>query len=172
VIASDGAHAHGAPALFGGDEAISFPHTVQDRGDIEGAQGAQIDHFGVNAFASEDFGYAIALGLPTPALHLLGGASTSAVWAQLRADVLRRAHHVSEQPDACPLGAAMIALVAAGGARDLAAAAELVAPPARTFTPGAAVDQDALDAAYRRYQAITALLIPTWASTTTAAPAR
>ncbi len=125
------------------------------------------------AFACRDVVDRLAeLGLPTPALHLLGGGSTSAVWAQLRADVLRRAHHVSAEPDACPLGAAMIALVAAGGVHDLAAAAALVAPPGKTFTPGAAVVQDALDAAYRRYQAVTALLIPTWASTPTAAPAR
>ena len=40
---------------------------------------------------------------------------------------------------------------------DLATAAALVPPPSTTFTPG---PRDALDAAYRRYQALVTQLAP------------
>jgi len=102
------------------------------------------------AFACRDVCERLALlDLPAREVHLLGGGARSAVWAQLRADVLGLAHHVASDVDASPLGAARIAAVAAGAYRDLAAAAALAPPPARTYVPG---PRDAVDEAYRRYQ--------------------
>jgi xylulokinase len=103
------------------------------------------------AFACRDVVERLAaLGLPARDVHLLGGGAQSRVWAQLRADALGLAHHVAASVDASPIGAAMIAAVAAGACPDLAAAAALAPPPAETFQPG---PRDALDEAYRRYQA-------------------
>jgi len=93
----------------------------------------------------------IALGLPARDVLLLGGGARSGIWSQLRADVVGLVHRVSSTPDASPLGAAMIAAVAGGLVPDLAAAAALVPPPSTTYLPGR---RDALDAAYRRYQAL------------------
>jgi xylulokinase len=109
-----------------------------------------------------------ALGLPAGRVLLLGGGSRSAVWAQLRADVLGVPHDVAASTDTCPIGAAMIAAVAAGIHPDLAAAAALAPPPARTFEPGSAAAIAAADSAYARYRALVDHLDPLsrapWAS--------
>ncbi|HWU91347.1 MAG TPA: FGGY-family carbohydrate kinase, partial [Kofleriaceae bacterium] len=99
-----------------------------------------------------------ALGLPAGRVLLLGGGSRSAVWAQLRADVLGVPHDVAASTDTCPIGAAMIASVAAGVHADLAAAAALAPPPAKSFEPGPGAA--AADAAYRRYRALVDQLAP------------
>jgi xylulokinase len=112
------------------------------------------------AFAARDVVERLAaLGLPAERVLLLGGGSRSEVWAQLRADVLGLPHDVAASTDTCPIGAAMIASVAAGVHRDLAAAAALAPPPRRSFAPdpGAA---GAADAAYRRYRALVDRLAP------------
>jgi len=102
-----------------------------------------------------------ALGLPAERVLLLGGGSRSAVWAQLRADVLGLPHDVAASTDTCPIGAAMIASVAAGVHPDLAAAAALAPPPARSFLPARAAEaRAAADAAYWRYRALVEQLAP------------
>jgi len=109
------------------------------------------------AFACRDVAERlVALALPVARVLVLGGGSRSAVWAQLRADVLGVPHDVAANPDTCPLGAAMIATVAAGVHPDLAAAAVHLPPPARTFVPTGA----RLDAPYARYQRLVAQLAP------------
>jgi xylulokinase len=97
----------------------------------------------------------IALGLPAREVVLVGGGARSRVWAQLRADTLGLAHRIGADPDACPLGAAMIAAVAAGVYPDLATAAARVPPPVETFLPGPSA---ALVEAYCRYEALGARL--------------
>ncbi len=97
----------------------------------------------------------IALGLPARDVRLLGGGARSRVWAQLRADTLGLRHATAATVDTCPLGAAMIAAVAAGAHPDLSSAAACAAPPSETFTPG---PREALDVAYARYQALGRLL--------------
>ena len=113
------------------------------------------------AFAARDVVDRLgALGLPAGRVLLLGGGSRSAVWAQLRADVLGVPHDVAASTDTCPIGAAMIASVAAGIHHNLAAAAALAPPSARTFEPGPAVDVAAADAAYARYRTLVEHLAP------------
>jgi len=87
---------------------------------------------------------AVPAGAP---VHLLGGGSRSAVWAQIRADVLQRPHHIAARTDTCALGAALLAAVGAGLVPDLPAACALAPPPARTVEP-----QQSVDEAYERYR--------------------
>lgn len=111
------------------------------------------------AFAARDVVDRLAaLGLPAGRVLLLGGGSRSAVWAQLRADVLGVPHDVAASTETCPIGAAMIASVAAGVHGGLAAAAALAPPPPRSFAPG--THAVASDAAYRRYRVLVDQLAP------------
>ncbi|HEU0031292.1 MAG TPA: FGGY family carbohydrate kinase [Kofleriaceae bacterium] len=96
-----------------------------------------------------------AIGLPRERVLLLGGGARSRVWSQLRADVLGLPHQIAAYPDTCPIGAAMIASVAAGLHRDLAAAARQIPPPSDGFAPGVALDEP-----YARYRRLVAQLAP------------
>jgi xylulokinase len=104
------------------------------------------------AFACKDVAdRLVAMKLPISDVLLVGGGAKSRVWAQLRADALGLPHRVAANPDTSPLGAAMIASVAAGIHADLAAAAGLVS----TVTDEVSPNPDAaapLAAAYRRYR--------------------
>jgi xylulokinase len=111
------------------------------------------------AFASRDVAERLAaMGLPATDVVLLGGGARSRVWSQLRADALGLPHRVGSTTDTCPIGAAMIAAVAAGLAPDLAHAAALVPPASEVYAPGPPEQRAALDAAYRRYQDLFARL--------------
>lgn len=92
-----------------------------------------------------------AMQLPARAVLLVGGGARSRIWAQLRADVLGLAHRTLGNVDTSPLGAAMIAAVAAGVHPDLASAARLVAAPGETFV---AAPSPAFEEAYQRYRAL------------------
>jgi sugar (pentulose or hexulose) kinase len=93
--------------------------------------------------------------LPTDRVLLLGGGSRSSAWAQIRADVLGKPHDIAWSADTCPVGAAMIASVAANLHRDLAAAASALPRSTKSFVPG-----PSLDDAYKRYQRLVAQLAP------------
>lgn len=111
------------------------------------------------AFASRDVAERlVAMGLPASDVVLLGGGARSRVWSQLRADALGIPHRVAPNSDTCPIGAVMIAAVAAGVVPDLVHAAALAPPAAQVFAPGPAETRAALDAAYRRYQDLFARL--------------
>ncbi len=151
------------PALAGAMTPVWRPHA---RGTLHGlAPGHDRGHAARAvleglACASRDVVERLAaLGLSAERVLLLGGGSRSAVWAQLRADLLGVPHDVAASTDTCPVGAAMIASVAAGVHRDLAAAAALAPPPRRTFTPDPAARGEA-DAAYRRYRTLVEQLAP------------
>lgn len=92
------------------------------------------------------------LGLAASEVRLLGGGAHSRVWNQIRADLIGVPHVVAAQADATPLGAAMIAAVAAGVAPDLAALAPRVAATSATFVPDPAGAAAAAETAarYRR----------------------
>jgi sugar (pentulose or hexulose) kinase len=106
------------------------------------------------AFACRDVAERLtSIGLPTDRVLLLGGGSRSDIWAQIRADVLGRPHDVAWSADTCPVGAAMIATVAAGTHQDLAAAAACLPASSRTLVPGRPLDD-----AYARYQRLVAAL--------------
>lgn len=99
------------------------------------------------------------MGLAGDRVVLVGGGANSALWAQLRADITGLRHEVIANPDTSPLGAAMIASVAAGHFADLVAAATRVIPPHTDYEPG-----DRQDAAYERYCRLVAALAPLSAS--------
>ncbi len=100
-----------------------------------------------------------ALGVPTDHVVLAGGGSRSALWAQLRADITGRAHHVAAQRDTCAIGAAMLAAVAAGAIPDLVTAAGLAPPPAAIVPPDPAA-AGACAAAHARYRRLFDALRP------------
>jgi len=102
------------------------------------------------AFACRDVaGRLASLGLAAPHVLVLGGGTQSALWLQIRADALGLPHHVAARADTSAIGAAMIAAVAGGVHRDLAAACALAPPPRAVITPRASLDE-----AYARYQAL------------------
>jgi xylulokinase len=151
------------PALAGAMTPVWRPHA---RGTLHGlAAGHDRGHVARAvleglAFAARDVVARLGtLGLATRDVVLLGGGARSRIWAQIRADVLGCPHHLAARSDATPIGAAMIAAVAAGLAPDLPTLAARVPPPSATFTP----DPDARDAAehaYARYQRLVGQLAP------------
>ena len=147
------------PALAGAMTPVWRPHA---RGTFHGLSAAHDRSHLARAvleglaFACRDVSERLArMGLPTDRVLLLGGGSHSDTWSQIRADVLGKPHDVAWSADTCPVGAAMIAAVAAGGHLDLAVAAAALPAPSKTFTPRAP-----LDAAYARYQQLTRQLAP------------
>jgi ribulokinase len=64
-----------------------------------------------------------------------GGATRSAVFMQIYADVLGKAITVTAEPEASLLGSAVVAAVGAGAFADLPAAAAAMARVGRTYTP-------------------------------------
>ncbi len=88
------------------------------------------------------------LGVPAGAIRLVGGGARSRTWSQIRADLLGRPVEVSGVVDACPVGAAMLAAVAAGLAPDPTAASASAAGAAEVVEPDPrrhAAYQDAYD---------------------------
>jgi len=151
------------PALAGAMTPVWRPHA---RGTLHGlAAGHDRAHIARAvleglAFAARDVVVRLGeLGLSAREVLLLGGGAQSRVWAQIRADVLGLPHHVAARTDATPIGAAMIAAVAAGMAPDLTTLAALAPAPSETFTPNAKARQPAADA-YGRYQRLVAALAP------------
>lgn len=100
-----------------------------------------------------------AMGLAGDRVVLVGGGAASALWAQLRADATGLRHEAIANPNTSPLGAAMIASVAAGIHADLEAAAARVTPPHTVFEP-----RTSLDESYDRYRRLVAALAPLSAS--------
>jgi xylulokinase len=112
------------------------------------------------AFAMRDVTERLAqMGLATDSILLLGGGARSPFWAQMRADVTGLPVLLPEQADSSPVGAAMLAAVAAGLVGDLRHAASLVLHETRTLRP-TADQQAAYDAAYGRYRRLFAALKP------------
>jgi xylulokinase len=147
------------PALAGAMTPVWRPHA---RGTLHGlAAGHDRAHVARAvleglAFATRDVVERLAaLGLAGDRVLLLGGGARSRVWAQLRADVLGIAHQVATRTDTCPIGAAMIASVAAGLHTDLVAAAALIPAPIDAFTPGPPLDEP-----YERYRRLVTQLAP------------
>ena len=82
---------------------------------------------------------------------LLGGGARSRLWAQIRADVLGLPTEISSRVDSSPVGAAMLAAVAAGLIGNLHRRPEWCATPAALLAPAAAT-RGAYGEAYGRYR--------------------
>ncbi|HUH04518.1 MAG TPA: FGGY family carbohydrate kinase [Kofleriaceae bacterium] len=102
-----------------------------------------------------------ALGVATVRVVLLGGGARSTVWPVMRADLTGRRVDVFERVDTCPVGAAMLAAVAADIQPDLATCARAVAQPSRTVEPDPAT-RAAYDEAYQRYRRTFGALATLW----------
>ncbi len=66
---------------------------------------------------------AAAHGLKVERIFLGGGGARSALWLQIHADILKKPVHLARESEACALGSAMAAAVAAGSYRDFDEAA-------------------------------------------------
>jgi xylulokinase len=105
------------------------------------------------AFAMHDVAERLhVLGLQIHRIRVLGGGARSGLWAQIRADVSGLPVEVPEELDTSPLGAAMLAAVAAGLAPGLAACADRVGGLRAVVEPHPAAHERyrAGHAAYRR----------------------
>jgi xylulokinase len=92
-----------------------------------------------------------ALGVATERVRVLGGGARSRLWAQIRADVTGLPVERSAVSDSCAVGAAILAAVAVGAVRDVAAGAAAAGAVAETVEPQAAL-RGACDDAYGRYR--------------------
>jgi xylulokinase len=90
------------------------------------------------------------LGVDTSQLLLLGGGAKSRVWAQIRADLVQRPAQISPVADSSPVGAGLLAAVAAGMAPSLDEAAGRIAAPLATVEPDNA-KRAVYDDAHGRY---------------------
>jgi xylulokinase len=112
------------------------------------------------AFAMRDVADRLAeMGAEIRSLLLLGGGARSRLWAQMRADIMGLPALVPHRVDTSPIGAAMLAGVAAGLVENLRAAAELVEEPVAPLAPVPA-HRDAYDDAYGRYRRLFGSLKP------------
>jgi xylulokinase len=91
------------------------------------------------------------MGVAAHSILLLGGGARSRLWGQIRADLTGLPVAVPAVVDTSPLGAAMLAAVAAGLQPDLRAAARRVATEATIVAPHAE-RRGAYDDAYGAYR--------------------
>jgi xylulokinase len=112
------------------------------------------------AFAMRDVTDRLAqMGLATDSILLLGGGAKSRIWGQIRADLTGLPVRVPAATDSSPMGAAMLAAVAAGRVADLREAAALVRGTSQELSPAPAL-KPAYDEAYQRYRRLFAALKP------------
>lgn len=102
-----------------------------------------------------------ALDVPLQAIRLLGGGARSSLWAQMRADAVQLPVELPGEVDTSPIGAAMLAAVAAGSAPDIVTAAEHRDDFQSILQPG---DGAAYDAAHARYRTLFEALKPVFDS--------
>ena len=68
-------------------------------------------------------------------LRGVAGGSKSAVWSQIKADILGCSYHTIDRDDVSLLGQALIAAAAVGAVKDIGRAAEGITTIERTYTP-------------------------------------
>ncbi len=78
-------------------------------------------------------------GFSLRGLRILGGASRSEFWCSLLASAVQHELLVSSEPDACGMGAAMIAAVGCGAFGSLSAAGAQMASPVQKVAPDGAL---------------------------------
>lgn len=99
------------------------------------------------------------LGVEFDCITLLGGGARSKLWARIRADLMGLPVDRPAMTDTSPLGAALLAAVAAGLQSSLESAAECVARDTQRTDPDPPA-RNAYDAAYRRYRKLFEALRP------------
>jgi xylulokinase len=97
----------------------------------------------------------VEIGGPVSAIRLSGGGALSEVWAQIRADVSGLPVEILTNPDSAPLGAAQLALQAAGISTSFDANVAI----ARTIEP-VTENRGIYDRAHRRYHDLFEALAP------------
>jgi xylulokinase len=101
----------------------------------------------------------LKMGVTVGAILLLGGGARSMLWARIRADLTGLPVILPRIVDTSPIGAAMLAAVAAGLQPSLQAAARLVAGEASTIEPNPS-EKTAYDDAYGAYRKLFESLRP------------
>jgi xylulokinase len=99
------------------------------------------------------------LGLGVEAIRAVGGGAKSALWTQIRADLTGLPVEIPRHVDTSPIGAAMLASVAAGFAPDLARQSDALSASLTAVMPNPAL-KDAYDAAYAKYRQLFRRLRP------------
>lgn len=100
-----------------------------------------------------------AMGLATDRIRFCGGGAKSRVWAQMRADICQRPVEIAKVKDASPLGAALLASVAAGLTNSVDEAVGRLPRQIVTVNPDPA-RASVYETAYRRYRALFEALAP------------
>ncbi len=80
-------------------------------------------------------GDASAHGLKVERIFLGGGGAKSPLWLQIHADILKKPVHLARESEACALGSAMAAAVAAGAYRDFDEAARAMVAIEKSVEP-------------------------------------
>ena len=100
-----------------------------------------------------------ALGIATDRIRLSGGGAKSRAWARIRADVSRRPVEVLDFTDMAPVGAALLASVAAGRFASVSEAAAATPRRIETIHPDPSTS-DIYDRAHDRYRRLFEALAP------------
>jgi xylulokinase len=100
-----------------------------------------------------------ALGVRTDRLRILGGGAASQVWTQIRADLTGIPVETFAEADSSAMGAAVLAIVAAGDAPDVRSACMRLSSELGHVEPIAA-NRMIYDDAYHRYRRLFASLEP------------
>jgi xylulokinase len=100
-----------------------------------------------------------AMAIPTDRVRLCGGGARSRVWAQIRADVSQRPVEIVGAADASPIGAAILASVAAGEAGSVTEAASRLLGRLETIDPDPA-KAAVYDRGHARYRMLFDALSP------------
>jgi xylulokinase len=112
------------------------------------------------AYAMNDVvGRLDALGVRTDRIRLAGGGARSRLWAQIRADVANRPVEYGPAGDAAPLGAAALAMFAAGLAGSVREAVAPLAAGRKVCQPDPGA-RPAYEHAYARYRKLFEALTP------------
>ena len=90
------------------------------------------------------------LGINADTVRIVGGATKSPFWCQMKADVLGKPLVATKNPEGAAIGAAMLASVAEGNFANLDEAAEAMVELGATYEPDLN-NKAAYDEAYARY---------------------
>jgi xylulokinase len=99
------------------------------------------------------------MGVDARSLLLIGGGAHSRLWAQMRADIVQRPVELPSTIDCAPIGAALLAAVAGGLARDLPEAVGALSDGHADLAPDPK-QADAYDTAHDRYRQLFGALRP------------